>query len=353
MNLAFADKIASVTINCGIDRELRLSSQFPCTEGDVVAVRISSAKTTYNQLELTSGRFSTLKVGDVVVGALGHRRALSGYAGHIPESLKQGDTLNILNLGGVLGICDSANPDVGAPFQCEVLGQVLHFPNLADRRGVPANIKQGALPLRTEVDLSGIPVVAMVGTCMDSGKTLACSALIQELTHRGHRVMAAKATGVSLRRDILMMEDAGAGETSIFTDFGIVTTTNDNGPIVTKNLLRGLGDKQPDVVVLELGDGLLGTYGVQTILADAQITDSFAAIILAASDPVGAWGGVQILKDTYGIKPTVITGPATDNVAGTELILSTTGIRAANARTQPDELAGFVSEQLGLRGMQS
>lgn len=350
MKRALADKIASVTINCGIDRELRLTDEFPCQEGDVVAVRVLSRKATYNQLELTSGRFSTLKVGDVIVGALGHRRALSGYAGHIPEELSVGDTINILNLGGVLGVCDSMNPDVGAPFDCEVLGQVLHFPGLADRRGVPANINQGAFPLLENTNLTGVPIVAMVGTCMDSGKTLACSALIQELTHRRLRVMAAKATGVSLRRDILMMEDAGAQKTLVFTDFGIVTTTDANGPIATRNLLGSLVDEKPDVIVLELGDGLLGTYGVQAILADPQIVSSLSAVILAASDPVGAWGGVQILQNTYGIKPTVITGPATDNIAGTELILEKTGIPAANARTSPDKLTELIMDQLGVNG---
>jgi hypothetical protein len=29
--------------------------------------------------------------GDVIVGALGHRQALFGYSGHLPESVKEGD----------------------------------------------------------------------------------------------------------------------------------------------------------------------------------------------------------------------------------------------------------------------
>ena len=45
------------------------------------------------------------------------------------------------------------------------------------------------------------------------------------LRHLGMQVAACKATGVSLRRDILAMEDAGAGETMIFSDLGVVTTT--------------------------------------------------------------------------------------------------------------------------------
>ena len=56
----------------------------------------------------------------------------------------------------------------------------------------------------------GVPVVALAGTCMDSGKTAAACAIVGRLRHLGLHVAACKATGVSLRRDILTMEDAGA-----------------------------------------------------------------------------------------------------------------------------------------------
>ena len=48
---------------------------------------------------------------------------------------------------------------------------------------------------------------------------------IQEMTHQRRTIHAAKATGVSLRRDILAMEDAGAARSLVFTDLGAVTTT--------------------------------------------------------------------------------------------------------------------------------
>ena len=68
---------------------------------------------------------------------LGHRKALFGYSGHIPATLKPGDVIQMLNIGGVLGICDSATPDKGKPFDCKVLGAVLTFPYLGERIGVP------------------------------------------------------------------------------------------------------------------------------------------------------------------------------------------------------------------------
>jgi hypothetical protein len=52
----------------------------------------------------------------------------------------------------------------------------------------------------------------------------------------------------------------------IFTDLGIVTTTRANGPALTRTMLTELSAGKPDVIVFELGDGILGTYGVDAIL---------------------------------------------------------------------------------------
>lgn len=339
------DKIASVTLNCRLGREVRVGTTFPCHEGDVVAVRVLSSKSTYDTLELCSGRFSQLKPGDVVAGALGHRRALRGFAGHLPERLAVGDRIHILNLGGVLGFCDSASPDVGQPFECEVLGQVLSFPHLAERVGVPANIAAGLSPPPDGFDCP-VPVLAVVGTCMSAGKTQACTSLIQELAHRRLAVAGAKCTGVSLRRDILAMEDAGACATIIFTDLGVVTTTAANSAGLTRAMLQRLAAQRPDLIVLELGDGLLGAYGVDAILADPVIRASFRAVVLAAGDPVGAWGGVRRLQEEYGLVPDVVTGSATDNLAGTEVIERLIGVPAANARTDATRLANVVWPKL-------
>ena len=138
MKSVVVDKISSVAQHSDLGDKLRLSPDIPCEEGVLVAARVLNNKTRYNQLELTSGRMATVTQGDIVVGALGHRKALLGYSGHLPVELSVGDTIQILNIGGVLGICDSANPDVGPPFDCEVLGAVLHFPYLGERIGVPA-----------------------------------------------------------------------------------------------------------------------------------------------------------------------------------------------------------------------
>lgn len=348
MKTVVADKIASVAQHLNLKRELRVSADIPCEEGVVVAIEILNNKSTYNQLELLSGRMAVVKRGDVVVGALGHRKALFGYSGHLPEKLEVGDTLQLLNMGGVIGVCDSINPSFGAPFDGRVLGTVLDFPYLGERIGVPARVGMEKLSPQPPVELNGVPVVAIAGTCMNSGKTAAACAIVSRLRHHGHTVDAFKATGVALRRDILAMEDAGARATLIFSDFGVVCTTADNGPPVTRAMLTRLGARRPDVIVFELGDGILGAYGVEAILRDPEIRKALTCVVLCANDPVAAWGGVKLLRDDFGIEPAVVTGPATDNDVGKEIIAQRMGVQAINAVSDSMRIGDAVTEAVGL-----
>jgi hypothetical protein len=348
------DKIASVTRACALKREVRVTADITCEEGVVVAVRVLTDKSTYSQLELPSGRLAQVKRGDAVAGALGHRHALFGYSGHLPERLAPGDTIHLLNMGGVLGICDSANPDLGPPFECEVLGAVLEFPYLGERWGVPARIgDKGRLDLSgglPPLDLGAppVPVAALVGSCMNCGKTAAACTLVHHLARGGWTVDGLKATGVSLRRDVIAMEDAGARTTALFTDLGVVSTAPENAPAIARTLLSRLAAHRPDAIVAELGDGLLGAYGVAAILADDAVRAGLSAVVLAANDPVAAWGGVRMLAERFGIAPVAITGPATDNLAGTRILEESLGIPAINARTEGERLAALVAERLGL-----
>jgi hypothetical protein len=348
MRSVVVDKIASVTQACGLSHEIRIAPDIVCEEGMVLVVEIQNTKSTYNTLELTSGRMAKITRGDVVVGALGHRKALFGYSGHIPATLKPGDVVQMLNIGGVLGICDSATQDKGKPFDCKVLGSVLTFPYLGERIGVPAKAGYKALDYEAVLDARGVPVVAIAGTCMEAGKTAAASAIIARMRHRGLVVDAFKATGVSLRRDILAFEDSGARRTMIFTDLGIVTTTAKCGPALTRTMLTEMASGQPDVIVFELGDGLLGTYGVESILRQADIKAALTAVVLSANDPVAAWGGVKLLRERFGIEPCVVTGPSTDNLVGVEIIREQMNVEAFNAVSHPADLGDHVISRLSL-----
>ena len=341
------DKISSSTRNAALTAEVIVGDQIVAQEGYVLAVRIREDKSTYNSVEDLAGRMVTLRAGDVLAGTLGTRRALRGYAGVVPPLIAVGDTIDVLNLGGILGKCTSANPEIGAPFRAEVLGAILTFPELGDRVGRPAHIKDKAVPTADTLECT-VPVVYIAGTCMNAGKTVAATELVRGLYRSGLKVAAAKLTGVSLMRDALSMRDAGASSALTFNDIGIASTHAGVTVSSAKGILNRLAQGRPDVIVAELGDGILGEYGVQDILADRELSAAGAAWVMAAPDPVGCWGAKVLMEQRYGLPITVLTGPATDNEVGRDYINAELKLPAFNARREPEALVEVVRASIAV-----
>ena len=329
------DKIASVTIHLDLPREVELTDRVEPREGKVIVVKALQEKTVYNTIELASGRMARIGRDDVIAGVLGRRKALRGFVGEVPESLKVGDRLHVLNLGGVLGVVVSGTPDVGKPLLCEVLGAV-------DRGGEPATIARELPPAPEK--LPDVPLVLVEGTCMSAGKTQAAATIIGKLSQRGYRVNGAKLTGVACLKDTLNMEDHGAKRTMSFLDMGLPSTVGRTDTAeISRRILSELAQDRPDAIVVELGDGIIGYYGVQEILRDAEILSKTKAHVMAANDLVAAWGAVQLLRG-WGIELDVLTGPATDNDAGEDYAAKELRVDAANARTNGHKLADLVEE---------
>ena len=339
------DKIASATRGVSLSREVTIADEVQARDGIVIAVRAIGKKTVYNEIEDPSGRMVLVDEGDVIAGVLGERKALKGYAGRVPAQVRKGDILHLLNLGGVIGECTSVNMELGPPRQVEVLGAVQVFPFIGERIGVPADVRTGAVARADSLPRCA-PIVAVAGTCMNSGKTHAASEIVKHLAKKGRRVAAAKLTGVSLKRDTLSMLDRGAFVALDFADAGAVSTKAGETPAIAKGLLRELDKHNPDVIVVELGDGILGEYGVQDILKDPDFRKHLKATIMCANDPVGAWGAHRLMRDEYQLEIAVFSGPATDNAIGRDYIEKNLGVRAVNARTHDEELALLIAGRL-------
>ncbi len=342
------DRISSSTRNAQLSTEVIIGDEIVAAEGYVLAVRILHDKSSYNTVEDRTGRMVSLRAGDILAGTLGHRRALRGYAGVVPSHVAVGDTIEVLNLGGILGKCTSSNPENGAPFKAEVLGAILSFPELGDRIGRPAHIKDHAVPAAERLE-SQVPVVYVAGTCMNAGKTVAATELVRGLSRSGLRVAATKLTGVSLMRDSLSMLDAGAITALTFNDMGIATTRAGLTVPSAKGIMNRLAASKPDVIVAELGDGILGEYGVQDILRDKELTGVGAAYVMAAPDPVGCWGAVTLMRDLFNLPVTAITGPATDNEVGRDYVKAELRIPAHNALRDAEGLVAVVRAMLEAR----
>jgi hypothetical protein len=342
------DRIASATRNLRLSAEVIVGDEIVPAEGYALAVRILTDKSTYNTVEDVSGRMMSLRSGDVLAGVLGARRALRGYAGDVPSHIAVGDSIDVLNLGGILGRCSSINPDIGPPFKGEVLGSILSFPDLGDRIGKPATIRENAVPAAETLE-ARLPVIYIAGTCMNAGKTVAATELVRGLARSGQRVAALKLTGVSLMRDTLSMLDAGAVTALTFNDAGLASTHPGTTVAVARGLLNRVAADQvsrPDLVVAELGDGILGEYGVQDILMAADLTRLAAAFVVAAPDPVACWGAHQLFDGRFRLPITVFTGPATDNEVGRDYIRAELALPAHNALRDAPALVELVAKAI-------
>ena len=84
------------------------------------------------------------------------------------------------------------------------------------------------------------------------------------------------------------------------------------------------------------------------ILEAQDIRSALTVVVLSANDPVAAWGGVKLLRERFGIEPCVVTGPATDNAVGVDIIREQMGVAAFNAMTSGAELGDHVITAAGL-----
>ena len=335
------DRIGSATSPARLNNIVEVSEDCVADEGTIVVCRALGERKVYGELELPSGRMAKVVSGNIVAGVLGARQALHGYMGEPPKTLKAGDTLSLLNIGGVTGVVSSASKALGMPIPMQVLGVVV-------RNGKPVNIRDYALPAAGPLRPDGPPLLMVLGTCMNSGKTYAATEVIRLMSHNGVRIAAGKLSGVGALKDVLGMGDNGAIAISSFLECGHPSTVNVKDLAATaRSVVTHLEKANPDLIVLELGDGIIGGYNLGSILNDKSILARTKARILCANDLVGAWGGVNFLTD-LGHRPQVVSGPVTDNAVGTSYIERELKIRSANARNEPVVLTQILADALNL-----
>ncbi|MCC6824355.1 MAG: hypothetical protein IT172_01255 [Acidobacteria bacterium] len=336
MKMVEVQKHGSVVGNLSLGRTVSVvTERRKVRMGDVVAVRALTESLTYGNIELPSGRLAKVNSGDVFIGAFGKRRALKGFVGEVPESVQQGERLHLLNMGGVIGECRGHHSSFSDAIEVEVIGVVC-----CDNGGM-VNIDRSALPSESSLKIDS-RLVVVAGSCMNSGKTVAATEIIKQAAYAGVRVAGAKLTGIACMRDTLNMQDHGAVATASFLDCGLPSSVDHPDlASVAKGILNHLEKSGPELIVAELGDGILGGYSVESILADAEIRDAMGAFVFCASDYVGVAGGISILKQ-FGIIPDVIAGSVTDSQMGEDFVAHNFGIAAGNARRDGKRLYELV-----------
>jgi hypothetical protein len=73
------------------------------------------------------------------------------------------------------------------------------------------------------------------------------------------------------------------------------------------------------------------------------------ALVFCASDYVGAWGGIELLR-RRGMKVDLVAGSVTDSKMGEDYIEREFGVPAANARRNGNKLFEVVKERVSSFG---
>lgn len=329
---------ASVTRAAGFagQVELRPLAREQWADGDFVAAEILDAPGIPYLVEAPSGRMVEATAGDVLVGALGRREATLEAVGGWSD-VRDDLRMQPLTAAGILGRITSQAISIGPLPQLEYRGHVMREGRrfrMSEVVGAPGDGHPRA------------PVVLIIGTSMDAGKTVAAKAIVRALKERGLRVAGAKLTGVGRYRDILAMSDAGADFIADFVDGGLPSTVVDEASY-TRALaivMAKLAAAAPDVIVAEAGASPLEPYN--GAIAVRELGESVRCTVLCASDPYAVLG----VMTAFEIRPDLVSGRATSTDAGIALIERLTGLPCANLldRRSGPALTRMLADRLGL-----
>jgi len=304
--------------------------------GDYVLAEVIESGAVPFEIESATGRMVEVLPGDVIVGALGRRTATLEAVGdwrNVGEDLE----MQTLTSGGLLGRCTSASIPPPRMASVRYLGH-------AARDGAPRAMSDfvQSVPERS----LEAPVVLIVGTSMDAGKTVAAKAIVRALKRAGLTVAAAKLTGVARYRDILAAADAGADRIADFVDVGLPSTAVPAGDFepALRSLLSLIAQGEPDALVFEAGASPLEPYNGD--VAVRVLGDRVRCTVLCASDPYAVVG----VMSAFGIKPDLVSGRATSTEAAVSLIRKLCDIEALNLldRESQPRLDEILQERLGL-----
>lgn len=267
--------------------------------GDLVLAKVRRIGQ-HTRLELTNGRKAKLSRGDEIVAVFGNRYAPDQFEAIIPEVMGE---CHLVASGGVVSRVTFKHEAVKSATVINAVGL------LADAEGRILNLADHALAPALNLGRERPPVIAVVGSSMNSGKTTIAAHLVRGLTLGGFAVNAGKVTGTGAGGDFWLMEDAGARRVLDFGDAGYPSTYRLSPAAVKQvfvTLLDHLNQAGTDAIVIEVADGLL-----QTETADLVASDLFAhfvdGVLFAAGDALGALYGLQRLAE-WGLRVFAVSG---------------------------------------------
>jgi hypothetical protein len=271
--------------------------------GDVVYGKVSRLGQ-HVELENKSGRIHRLNEGSTAIFVFGNRYAPDFYEGVLPTTMT--NKVDLLARSGIIGNVQVKNSSVKEPTQIKILGYV------CDANGEVLNTRNYPLikPKKTEKKEDRSRLILFIGTSMNSGKSTSATACCWALTNMGYDVRASKVTGTASLKDILHMQDAGASIVNDFTHFGFPSTYLLEEKEVVKifnDLDLKYANNPKNYWCVELADGILQRE-TALLLRSPDVRSRIHKLIFAAHDTFGAIGGLNVLKNEFGLVPDAISG---------------------------------------------
>ncbi len=304
--------------------------------GDYVQGVVVGAPTPLYRMEDRAGHMVKVEPGDWVVGALGDRTATLEGVGSWRD-VGDDDLMHALTAAGLTGRYTSLSQLLVNPLNLKYMGHLCRDGH---------KVRMTDFAMRSETHEFSIPTILLVGTSMSAGKTTAGRRVCKELDRAGLHVIGAKLTGAGRYRDILSFLKTGATEIFDFVDVGLPSTTVPRADYreAIRPLLDHINKLGPDFLVAEAGASPLEPYNGATIVE--ELGDNIVCTILCASDPYAVVG----VEQAFGLRPDLVTGPATQTAAAVELVHKLTGLPGINiidpAAKEP--FRQFLKEKLSL-----
>lgn len=258
----------------------------------------------HSSLENVSGRIHTIHNGTKALFVFGNRYAPDHYEGIIPDEFVR--EVDLLARSGMIGQVQTKNAMLKDPTRVRIQGYLM------DKDGNPVNtrnypkIKDPASgPKKGKAKL-----ILVVGTAMNSGKSLAAAACCRSLHQMGYTVNGCKMTGTASLQDILHMNDSGAKEFADFTYMGHPSSymlSKDELMNVFRTLDGKYGSNQKNFLVVEFADGI-NQRETAMLLDCPEVVGRVHKLIFCAADALGAVGGLHILKTKFNLIPDAISG---------------------------------------------
>ncbi len=276
--------------------------------GDVIYGEVVSLGQ-HRTLESKSARIHTIQEGSKAVFVFGNRYAPDYYESFIPEKFDQ--TVDLTARSGLIGTVQVQNKNISTPTQIKVLGYVCDAEeNIINTRNYPRLVPRQKTKKKKRAKL-----ILCIGTSMNSGKSHAAAAVCYALSSMQKEVRAAKVTGTASLKDLLLMEDCGAGKIADFTYLGFPSTymlSEKELEYIFNTIDLKYGNNPANYFVIEFADGIMQRETAM-LLNMAVVRQRIHKIVFCGNDAFGVLGGVRLLKDLHELDADAISGVCTSS----------------------------------------